>query len=43
MSTRFRASRKVTSIILAMLMVQGGWNGLFDRGIQVSASREVLI
>ncbi|NMI06935.1 hypothetical protein HF638_23375 [Paenibacillus sp. SZ31] len=41
MSTRFRASRKVTSIILVMLMVLGGWNGLFDRGNQVSAASGV--
>jgi uncharacterized repeat protein (TIGR02543 family) len=41
MSTRFRASKKVTSIILAMLMVLGGWNGLFDRGNQVSAASGV--
>ncbi|WP_138756173.1 S-layer homology domain-containing protein [Paenibacillus sinopodophylli] len=38
MSARFRASRKVTSIILVMLTVLSGWNGLFDRGNQVSAA-----
>ncbi|WP_139991757.1 S-layer homology domain-containing protein [Paenibacillus paridis] len=41
MSTGFRASKKVTSIILAMLMVLGGFNGLFDRGNQVSAASGV--
>ncbi|WP_341281142.1 S-layer homology domain-containing protein [Paenibacillus sp. FSL H8-0537] len=41
MSTRFRASKKVTSIILAMLIVLGGWNGLFVRGNQVSAASGV--